>query len=269
MIKVKYRDRLGNNLFQYCLGRIMSDMTGYMLNADSIPGFPGTYDIVAGDYIEKDPLILYQKRGGDNSIFLYDQAEKYERIVTNIWDVVDIAKNNDRGIILDGWFQNCDYFINYRDKIIKWLGITPLRNMEKQDVVVHVRLRDFDRKRNRMLVFEYYEKILDYLMDWKQCFICTDSCYDHKFLRNFSKYDPIICNSSEISSFRFIMSFDKIILSASTFGWWAAFLSEANSVFIPETTAEGFWSASKKTFLSPKLDNYTVIKNVPVIGKFR
>lgn len=269
MIKVKYRDRLGNNLFQYSLGRIMANMTGYLLRAEPIFGFPGTKDLVAGDCIEKNPLVLYQKRGGDNSIFLYDQTKDTKQIVTDIWEVVYLAKKQDRGIVLDGWFQNYNYFINHREKIKKWLKISELRDMNEKDVIIHVRLKDFDRKRNRMLVFEYYEKILDYLLDWEQCFICTDSPYNHKFLNNFMKYSPIICNSDSITSFRFIMSFKKIILSASTFGWWAAFLSKAEEIFIPETVPSGFWSPERNTYLCPKSKDYNVIKYVPVIGKFR
>ena len=42
MIEVRYKGRLGNNLFQYCLGRILSEALGFALQANAIPGFPGT-----------------------------------------------------------------------------------------------------------------------------------------------------------------------------------------------------------------------------------
>ena len=42
MVKVRYKARLGNNLFQYCLGRILANELGFVLQADPIPGFPNT-----------------------------------------------------------------------------------------------------------------------------------------------------------------------------------------------------------------------------------
>ena len=44
MIDVKYNGGLGNNLFQYCFGRILAERLGYALAAPPIPGFAGTYD---------------------------------------------------------------------------------------------------------------------------------------------------------------------------------------------------------------------------------
>lgn len=40
MIEVRYRNRLGNNLFQYALGRILAEEKGYALKAAPIAGFP-------------------------------------------------------------------------------------------------------------------------------------------------------------------------------------------------------------------------------------
>jgi hypothetical protein len=42
MISVKYQGRLGNNLFQYCFGRILSEETGMSLFSGKIPGFCNT-----------------------------------------------------------------------------------------------------------------------------------------------------------------------------------------------------------------------------------
>lgn len=36
-----------------------------------------------------------------------------------------------------------------------------------------------------------------------------------------------------IEDFKFIMSFNKIVVAQSTFSWWAAFLSDAQEIFAP------------------------------------
>ena len=46
MVTVKYLGRLGNNLFQYALGRIIAESLDYPLQASAIDGFDGTFDIV-------------------------------------------------------------------------------------------------------------------------------------------------------------------------------------------------------------------------------
>ena len=78
----------------------------------------------------------------------------------------------------------------------------------------------------------------------EDCYICTD---DPKspFLKKFEKYNVIIHKhknaliqydpESGLDDFKFIMSFNRIIIAQSTFSWWAAFLSKANEIFIPIT----------------------------------
>jgi hypothetical protein len=48
MIEVRYKGRLGNNMFQYCLGRILAEGLGFALKADPIPAFPSTAQYVDG-----------------------------------------------------------------------------------------------------------------------------------------------------------------------------------------------------------------------------
>ena len=40
--KFAYKALIGNNMFQYCLGRILAEELGFALQAEAIPGFPNT-----------------------------------------------------------------------------------------------------------------------------------------------------------------------------------------------------------------------------------
>ena len=55
MIKVQYGGRLGNNMFQYCFGRILAEKLGYELIASPIMGFDETNQKVNGKRVEGYP----------------------------------------------------------------------------------------------------------------------------------------------------------------------------------------------------------------------
>ena len=55
MIDVRYSDRMGNRMFQYCLGRILAEEFGFALHAEALPGFPNTGKKIEGLMIH-DPV---------------------------------------------------------------------------------------------------------------------------------------------------------------------------------------------------------------------
>lgn len=105
MIKIIYRGRLGNNLFQYCLGRILAIELGYKLIADPIPGFPGTGDLVDGREFAEPVNELCGQR-----INFHDQLNNREC----------------RKVVLNGCFQRDEYYKQHKRKIRKWLEIEPI-----------------------------------------------------------------------------------------------------------------------------------------------
>lgn len=90
MIEVIYDGNLGNNLFQYCFGRILAETLGYKLVADPILGFPKTYDFVNGDsYYNINPITLRGQK--PNLDFLNEANPKHH-------------------ILLTGYFQRYEYY---------------------------------------------------------------------------------------------------------------------------------------------------------------
>lgn len=51
MVQVRWHGRLGNQLFQYAIGRIIAEMLGYQLNSPPLSGFPATKDRVSGTVV--------------------------------------------------------------------------------------------------------------------------------------------------------------------------------------------------------------------------
>jgi len=223
MIEVIYCDRLGNQLFQYCFARILAEKLGYRLKNEPIKGFPGTEIAVKGEDYSDYPIQV-----------LNGQKVNMEE------EVEDRSK---RRIILEwGFSQRYEYYRKHKDVIREeWLKPSGMMNgtVGKNDIVIHVRGGDFV-KGGHALPFSYYRKALS-MANYEKVYICTDNP-KNDLIQLFSEYNPIIrCSESIMDDFLFMMSFNKIIQSSSTFSWWASFLSKASEIYAP-LPKKGDWS---------------------------
>jgi len=221
MVKVNYMGRLGNRLFQYCMGRILAEETGLLLDAEPIPGFPNTKVKVPGlDYSDMPSLIL--------------RSEKDQKI--NLQCLIG-RKNK---IVLKGFFQRYDYFRNYKRKIREnWL-VTDFKKSNligKNDLLLHIRLGDYTCHKS-ILPFSFYLNVFK-KTSFDKVFIVTDDP-QNPYLKWFNQYSPVVMHQDVLEDFNLIKSANKICISQSTFGWWAAFLSEAKEIYYP-VPLEGIW----------------------------
>lgn len=226
---------LGNRLWGFCVAKIIAQELNYDLYCKPIYGFPNTYS-----YKENYPHNNY---GWETNA--HDQIIDIQGIIQN---------KKDRNIRLKGYFQRYSYIEKYADVIRNdWLKIDPalLHDIDKDDIVVHVRFHAGQAP----MKFEYYQKALA-MADYKQLYICTEQP-NHPFIKNFEPYHPIMVSTRDFDSyfpniswdattklnvddFGFIASFNKIIISYSTYAWWAAFLSHATEIYAP-------WSSTGNT----------------------
>lgn len=230
MVEVKYTGRLGNNLFQYCFGRILALRLGYKLKADPIQGFSNTKKEVGGfDYSPYPEQVLLSSQ---------------PKIKRNRIDIDAICKDrSNRKIVVDGYFQRYEHYKPYKDLIRNdwlWIKVQSSENINKDDIVVHIRRGDYIL-RKQALPFSYYEQALQ-AAKFDRLFICADFP-DDPFLKLFNKYKPIIHHTPDqpLKDFKFMTSFNKIVLSTSTFSWWASFLSNAAEVYTPQPSF-GYWN---------------------------
>ena len=217
MIHAQYAGRLGNNMFQYCFGRILAEELGYELIANPIMGFDETGKKVNGKRVEGHPPSLgFHEVDVDNLLSL----------------------DPPQPIFLDGFYQRYEYYKDHKEKIKKWLQIDNHDvGQSDKDIIIHMRLGDnvttLDPENPFIMPFAYYEKALQNTT-YDRLFICSDpETIDSKYIKQFEKYNPIILKGDTLTDFRSLKSFKKIIISQSTFSWWAAFLSDADEVFFP------------------------------------
>jgi len=222
MIKVDYLSRLGNNLFQYCFGRILAEKYGFLLEADPIKGFENTNEKVIG----KD----YSKNG---VIEINDWTKNLDKLINNL---------PKKKIVVKGWFQKYKFYKNYKKEVKQWLKIDckGLPKVSKNDLVVHIRRGDYVEL-GFALSFDFYTKCLNQTK-YHKLYVCTDEPNDH-FIKKFIKENNAeLFHGSVLEDFCFMKKFNKIIMSASTFCWWAAYLSDANEIFFP-VPKKGPWSS--------------------------
>lgn len=227
MVIVKYRDQLGNNLFQYCFGRILAENLGYELLADGFDYFPNTK----------------KKIKGAN----YSKGYPEERLTGQVIDLEKVLNNrNKRKIVVDGHFQRFSYYNDYKELIRKkWLvfqeSFTLDFEINSDDIIVCVRRGDY-LKFGWALPMSYFEEALS-KVKCRKIYICSTEL--DPFVRLLiNRYRAIFLpyeDYDEKKIFRTIMSFNKVIISNSSFYWWAAFLSEAKEIIAP-IPLSGVWS---------------------------
>ena len=228
MIEVRYLDGLGNRMFQYCFGRILALRLGYCLAAAPLEGFPATSEKIEGaDYSDRPEEIL-----------LGHFSDKTKRQEIDLEKLA--AQPAKKRIIVEGYFQRYSYYQPYKEQIRShWFKTFRLPPADPRDIVMHVRRGDAVLY-GLALPFSYYEEALSRVR-FRKLFICTDTPDDPFFLK-FKKFSPeIISSKNPMDDLHFIMSFRKIIQSASTFSWWAGFLSEAEEIIAP-LPLNGHWS---------------------------
>jgi len=250
MIHVKYNGRMGNNLFQFAMGKILAEELD-----QGIDSYKGQFS----DSILCDGIIQ-------------SQTTSRHTTTTLTGNIVNLDSKPPGDIILDGYFQRSEYYLPHRDKIKQWFAL-PESDFEpnEKDIILHIRRSDFGWDcNNGMLPLAFYGDILEN-GDYDKVYI-TGGCshageskdIDNQVLKYFEKYNPIYVDESPIDTFRMIKKFKTVVQSMSTFCWWACFLSDdVKQVYTPIVN-EGYWTKDGDVDLRIDNDKYIYIDNIDV-----
>jgi hypothetical protein len=63
--------------------------------------------------------------------------------------------------------------------------------------------------------------------------VVTEDARDPMVVKIARTYDARVQSASLLADFGFLRSSSNLVLSVSTFAWWAAWLSDAQSIFLP------------------------------------
>ena len=160
MIEVQYVGQLGNNLFQYALGRILAETLGLELRCAPVPGHESWHSL---DKVWRNFADCPQHIPG----LSYCGPDVEEVLL--LWHRIDVAallaRRQPRHIVLRGWFQRFEYFAPYRERIRRWFAPVPAESHSKYtigdgDIVILLRRADDYLRQGITLVLADYDDIL-------------------------------------------------------------------------------------------------------------
>jgi len=220
--------RMGNRMFQYALGYILSQEKKTVLYADGIPNFD--ISSTRSGMTPKDPI--YTKSHGNNYL-------KYNELL-----------NTERDIVVNSYVQRAQYYIPYRDMLKAILGVKnePCINCDR--LVVHIRETDYTQI-NCFLGYEYYHNLIKesgysdiiIVTDNSKCDTVQRLMGDGCTLNTCGYVDKFehICDNRAMMDFMTLLKSENIALSQSSFSWWAAFLGQHEKIIFPYTEQKSMW----------------------------
>jgi len=251
-ISINYRGRFGNRMFQYIAARVFSEI----------------YEINLISNIESEVIKTTEHKTFDFNTQPTKEFKLHFDCFTNDDDFG--FWGYDYRYIFNDFFQNSNFFNKHIDRI-KSFFVLNNDNKNFDDIVMHVRLDDFIHSQNlenpetwdnsEIIHPDYYHEILKN-ENFKNLYIVHDQIkyeWEKKYLSQFDKYNPIFISNSPEHDFSFIMKFNKIINSNSTFSYWSSFLSNAEIIYTFKKT--GFYGKNNKIH-GPHIKNLDNLKNI-------
>jgi Glycosyl transferase family 11 len=207
-VRVNYSGRVGNNLFQYFAGRFFAQENGMRLNTRwvSHPIVPILEDC---DEEARD--------GGGQFIRIGDE----HKLLNGRWGKANYE--------MAGNFQVGRWYYERRRKIIDLVALQPVVPRDPDDLVVNIRLGDYVWY-HAAIHASWYHRIIE-KEKFKRIVLVTDEP-EHPYLRSFDRYRPTLVSGTPAEHLRVLRNAKKLIMSNSTFCWWAAFLGEAEKLYI-------------------------------------
>jgi len=247
MISVYLNGRLGNQIFQYVMTRILSEKLHLNFwipkNKEESIEFYSNISKKFNRYLELpvetnphywigNDLFDINFGNNDGNIDLILDEDQYDNF---------ISYNNRSNILLLGFFQNNDYFKNKRYEIVKWLSFTDKVKSESKNILekypvdkycyIHFRGGDYKNIIQYYLPKEYYLKSINKIKEINvnlKFLIITDDLEEAK--KMFPDYE-IISNSMHVD-FYLLNNSKYTIIPNSSFSWWSSWLNLNNIITI-------------------------------------
>jgi len=236
-IDVRFDGRIGNQCMQYVVGKILALRTGvrYDPPASFVDGKRKPV-IWSGE-----PLFTMKPTPGKSIATLPSTRRNYAHVHWANLDALEIASP------IEGYFQRYELIREYKDRIRnEWLKIPDDRFLptDPDAVYIHVRRTDFvdigggrapDTTRQcAAATLDEYAACLKHFPDAKRLVLVTDDITDAFLLRFVAFGLPVIIQSLAWDiDFLTLASCRWLLISQSTFSWWAGFLGRAEKIVCP------------------------------------
>ena len=210
MINVQKLGTLGNNMWQYAVARVIAEKYNLKLNCYSIPGFPNTQQSVDGNECNSPSV----------------------KITGHLFDINSLGSSR---IEMAGYVQRYEYIRDHKEKVREWFQLDVESPIEvlPTDFVVSIRRGWNGWPTSLCPPKEYFIEVFKHV-EHGRIILCTDS-FDDPFFNFIDDLDVEVIKAkySPLEQFALIKSANNILLTSSTYCWWAAFLSDAENIYYP------------------------------------
>ena len=237
--------KFGNNLFQYFAAEIIKKIYGY----DEVKP---TFQINLEFNTTMDD-------------------EKFKRVIDAYMNGHRYELDTSKDILMMGFFQRSEIFLFERDYIRSLFNEENMNNISNRikignivkyqpkrtfrptenDLVLHIRLDDFmDIKNNISQIYnpDDLKNIIKNITYDTLYIVCSEpkADWEKEYLSHFNELDPILISGILGDDFDFMLKAKKLITSASTMSWMAAFLGNAET-HIPYNTFYGGYNSNSQS----------------------
>lgn len=236
-INVKFEGQWGNQAMQYCIAKILSHKTGIRYDP------PASFLDKRGNPVvwSGEPLFVPQSTEGVGLDWSPPKRGPTPHLHWIDLDTVDPTKP------IAGYFQRYELLQPFKYAIReKWLNIPADRHVatDPEAVYIHVRRTDFvdigggqapDTTRQcSATTMDEYAACLKQFPDARRVVLVTDNLWD-PFLSQFNRFGlPWMAQSDAWDiDFLTLASCKWLLISQSTFSWWAGFLGRAEKIVAP------------------------------------
>tara|TARA_R110002020_G_scaffold13595_5_gene48841 strand:+ start:757 stop:1533 length:777 start_codon:yes stop_codon:yes gene_type:complete len=222
--------RMGNRMFQYAFGYILSKKGNKNIIHDELPNFgiPRNHEQVAA----KGKVISTYQKWGEN------------------YADMDLLLNHPGDIIVNSFLQKSCYYKEHRDLLREAFGIKQIDTINKDCLVVHIRETDYIEI-NSFLGYDYYKSLIND-SGFTKIKIITDNSNCDTVDRLVNEGCELVTagyvdkfefhsNKRSIGDFKTLLYSENIALSQSSFSWWAAFLGYHKKIIFPFSTKVKMW----------------------------
>ncbi len=225
MVTTNFKGGMGNQMFQYAFGRIIAEHKGHKLaisNPDNrkelFTNFPNA-GAVEG------------KETGHNLLQLTPDLQYLN---------LEQALNHDGAIYLHGYWQKHYYYTPYEDRIRQWFAYDDSQHEkpDPSDLVVHMRLGDQLKPEPIGLppTVDVYVDLIKQIAP-QRCILISDEP-DEPFIAPIRALPNVVVRrGSQMEDFSMLKHAKRAIISQSTFAWWATFLGNLDTIYVPLTSS--------------------------------